>query len=737
MLQASDDGVHWETQRSVNMQASSSVNLNWVDSGKKYFFKIISNNITCSTYSIVVDSFDLDIIFTVVSIETTRVALIDIENWNPFFDIYLPKDVNAIGSIIPVMTSATAPSGTVSFPQEQPISIYWETIGSYIVPTTNAIAWQRAAGSSTYYTVSIDYTFDSPVSLAEAKLYFKNINPFIYPDQGGFIYPSFYAYVSKFNAVLTDYSVVNINPKWGPAFNDRDTFEIISDSPVINNVVTISFSLTQVFNESQASGSQQIRLLGMIASGISQTQTIINFSSHSYIWGTRPSGGYAFSSVCGGITQNRYIYANYPEDNFDRIIFSAIDSFYDLDAFSVDDQSAFTLRLPALKAQKILELIPFNSGVLALTTEGEYLIYGQDGVITPASCAVLKLSENGNQSITPCNMGNAFIGVGKDNSLYYQKFTQEGQAYPRFTISDLAKHFFTGKTVKEIVFCRNPENNLYVLFTDGKMVKLFFREADNAIAWSRFEIDAFITSIASIEDDGKDRLCILTADGNILISDIYEDERAAYLDFYRKFTGSEGVGAQTANTPSEPQALTPLFIKGEFTAAAATAANPFTEGEFNSFIVPDFDTANKPVYAVCYDDNGCWIERVKEAPGEIHKLDAPAKLIYCGLFYDSGIETLDFGGYDDNFTAKKGKIDRVQPYFIETAGIEINGEKLKNDDLNNEYIHFLNGKYGGENGIPTFKGSAMEKTLKIKSFAPLPWTLTRLNLGVGGVDEQG
>ena len=361
-------------------------------------------------------------------------------------------------------------------------------------------------------------------------------------------------------------------------------------------------------------------------------------------------------------------------------------------------------------------------------------MYASDGVLRPASASVEKISEEGNASIAPMMLNNSFIGVGKDNSLFYQKFTWQGQAYDRYRASDFARHLFQGKKVKETAFCRVPENSFYVLFTDGSLVKLFLRESDGAIAWSRVELayagggvvapimamsaqagiatdsqeenKTKIVSICAIEDDGFARLWIATENGDILVSDVYDDKQPCYMDYYEKLEIQTDDGGGWVGTMYAPTAQPPAG----FTFPAR-------------FVGKDFSV-------VAYNDKGAaWIGHITAYDGSPYTLPEGAVAAYAGFEYPVEIETLDLGGADDDYSAKKGRIDTVQLYLFETYALMINGVPLQFKGQDELYMTAFGGKY---NKIRLNGGYSYEKTVKISSRSGLPFVICALNLSVGG-----
>jgi hypothetical protein len=391
----------------------------------------------------------------------------------------------------------------------------------------------------------------------------------------------------------------------------------------------------------------------------------------------------------GGIFQNRHLIGN------TSIISSKIAAYDNFDNLKVDmsaDSSPFMITQNTAKFGKILQMLPFRTGVLVLTTEQELFLSAQ-GALTPSNYNLDFLGERGNENVTPLVIEQGFIGVERGNKLYFQGFNYANESYNREYIGRYANHLFEGKTIKQIEGLMSSDKTVFILFTDGSMARLYLDIRAGIIAFFRINIDGKISAITAIDNNDKKELWAVVDDRIVRFAG-QADAKPCYLHFASKFENEDGM---------------------------------------TSFTMPDLDSVNKQVYAVCYDDKGCWFEEVKEAAGQTHVLQKSATLVYCGQYYDSGFETLELGGANDSAAAKLKRISRCMPYFVNTAGIAVNKEKLKFDDLDNEYIKFFTGKYGGENGIPVFTNNySTEPTLKLKSYVPLGWTLARINLSDTG-----
>lgn len=431
-----------------------------------------------------------------------------------------------------------------------------------------------------------------------------------------------------------------------------------------------------------------IKLFAFRAQGFQYTegdQETIN--RYSYYYGSEDD----MKASSGCIYQNRHYVGN------TAIIASETASYNYFNNFKSDmtaDSSPFIITQNTAKFGKILHMIPFRTGILVLTTEQELFLSAQ-GALTPSNYNLDFLGERGNENVTPLIVEQGFVGVERGNKLYFQGFNYANESYNRLYLSKYANHLFEGKTIKQIEGLMSGDKTVFILFTDGSMVRLYLDIGLEQVimAFFRINIDGKISAITAVDNNDRKELWAVV-DDRIVKFGAQNDEKPCYLHFAEKFENAEGIA---------------------------------------DIIVPELDTAKKKIYAVCYDDKGCWFEEVKEAAGEKHILQKSANLVYCGQYYDSGFEALEFGGANDNYAARLKKISKCLPYFVDTTGIIINDEKLQLDDLDNEYVNFHTGKYGDSNGMTLYHSNPeLTPTLKFESYVPLGWTLVRLSLSDTG-----
>jgi hypothetical protein len=426
----------------------------------------------------------------------------------------------------------------------------------------------------------------------------------------------------------------------------------------------------------------QVRFIGFRAIGAWVDNEQKPLEAYTRFWGVQTfendGAKKGVNAKTGCIFQNRHFLAN------TFVLASHLGNYSDFGNDAQDNtapDSPFIVMQNTFKYGRILHLVPFKQGILALSTDHEIFIYAQ-GLMTPSTCSQQVLGERGSEDVRPLVLEQGFIGVERGGNLYFQSFSFSNAAYERIDLSKYIKHLMVGRRIIQIEGLMASDNSVFILFDDGKMLRLYIDLAVGIIAFTRIEMNAFITNITVADEiDGK-YLWAITDNNELLKFAKMTDKYPCYLDKARKFENID------------------MF---------------HVEHSYEKL-------------ALCYDENGKWAEEITEGVGEVHTLQKKADVVYVGEAYTSYVETLDLAGADDNFSAHKGKVNTLVLHLVDALGVKVNGNAIKVDNLEKEYPQGFTGKYK----VAYFGEYGLEKIIKISSDEPYGFTVSAINASTGG-----
>ncbi|MDR1941831.1 MAG: hypothetical protein LBQ47_05855 [Endomicrobium sp.] len=651
-FQISDDGVNFTEYNSYSVLSNTTTNI-IASFEKPKIFKIINTGANPITVAVSADSFYVYPSFQIDSIDTQQLNLtiLSDENEGIYNFLFKIETVASFRQAIPHMktwnTSDDTPppfAGSVWF-NRQPESASSPAVFGKSISEGMANDGQRMIFASDHTDYDTRYSFPNVIHL-------KNLGITLSSGSG---HRSFGIYAHKTNGeMILLHGASNDQVPTGTLF-------YVDLNVDIENVdfIRITMDIDYVMTVYSVSAVEQIQ--GNIENARSTYQYCLQKEIERY--------------GAGCIFQNRHILAQ------TSIIASAIGAYDNFDnrvQNVVADDAPFQIIQSTFKYGKVLHIVPFKQGLLALTTDQEIMIYGQ-GALTPSTVSQEIIGERGSENIKPVIMENGFLGVERGGNIYFQNYDLSTGSYGRVDISQYVKHLFKGREIARIEMLSASDNSVYILFNDATMIKLYIDFQKNILAYTRFVIDGNIKTICAIDNIDRKYLYAVVEDKLVKLE---SQETDNYLDFAIKIESDN----------------------------------------INSFVVPA--QLSGEIFALCYDGAGCWYEKVDETVGQTHTLQKKANKVYVGNAYISEIETLDLGGADDEFSADKSRISNVMFDLGDTYQLSINKTEipLRFDDTG--YLH----KHDGKKKITVFGNSSVEKTIKIKHALPLPFKIYNINM---------
>lgn len=198
--------------------------------------------------------------------------------------------------------------------------------------------------------------------------------------------------------------------------------------------------------------------------------------------------------------------------------------------------------------------------LFSLTRLGEYVF--NSTALTPSDNGFSQHTAYGSTFVEPCLAGGFLFFVERiSNAIRTFSYDYASDGYNGDDLTYLSKHFFEGKTIKQMAWQQKPYNTLWVLFDDGSLVYATIAMEQQLIAWQKVEFcsDSMdIMSIASIPGNEQDDLYAimryLASDGIyhnhlVKLSAIQSDlGDMCYLDLAKNITATEDFTDITLDT---------------------------------------------------------------------------------------------------------------------------------------------------------------------------------------------
>lgn len=453
------------------------------------------------------------------------------------------------------------------------------------------------------------------------------------------------------------------------------SIDIMAENLSYQNIKTIEFRL---YMDSWTStgwrgAPRRIELHTFRAQGSEYISSDDGIKRYSYYYGFAND----MKPNTGCIYQNRHIIAG---TSTLASYIAAYDNFNNLETDMLADEMPFIINKNTRGYGKTLRLVPFREGILSLGTDQEIFYYAE-GAFTPSTRAQKIMGERGNENIKPCIVEYGFLGVERGGDLYFQSFELASESYTRKSLRKYAEHLFKGKTIKKIETLMSSDKTVFILFTDGTMIRMYLDIASGIIAFMRFTINGHISTMSVVDNINEKELWIVIDDKMMKVCSA-RDLHQCTLDFAVKF---ENV---------------------------------------TEFTVPEHLTGDDR-FVVCYDAKGMWRETIQVAAGEVHKLSRKAVTAYAGIGYEPNFEMLDFGAFNADYSAQRGRVDKAEICLVDSYGLEIEGAQMDQEVDEQGYLKLLTGKYPD---ISLNSARGEEKQVRVKGGYGYPFTVAGLAL---------
>jgi hypothetical protein len=356
-----------------------------------------------------------------------------------------------------------------------------------------------------------------------------------------------------------------------------------------------------------------------------------------------------------------------------------------------------------------------TQSLLALTLSGAFRISGADngGAISPSSINVKPQSiSTGANHISPVVMNTDVLYVqSKGSTVRALAYDFYSDSYKADDISFRSKHLLEASPIREWAYASEPDNILYCVREDGKILMLSYLKEAQTIAWSWGD---------SVGDSGRDRfrsVCTISENG----------EDVVYFVVTRYICNERGC----------------KFYKY---VERMHSRNLYTDG------IPDIKKAyfvdcgryyqGTPIDRMSGLDHleGCTVSVLLD--GSVHPpvivrngtavFNRYGSFIAVGLPYTCELETLPLDRGNLGISGKMKTINRVTTRMVHTRGLEVGHddsdmEEMKETEYDNTENPIL---FTGDREVPISSFMTQQASVKVKQKYPLPAEISGLILEV-------
>ncbi|MCH9834267.1 hypothetical protein K0U83_01320 [bacterium] len=204
-----------------------------------------------------------------------------------------------------------------------------------------------------------------------------------------------------------------------------------------------------------------------------------------------------------GYHQQRRIFANTDNDT-QKFFMSQTGNISNMSFSSPQkDDDAITVTIASRQVNEIRHFVSLSDLVI-LTSGGEWLVQGIDGVITPSGIQVKPQSYYGSTNLTPIVAGDIVIYMQPGQTVRDLGYKYESDSYSGNDLSVLARHLFDYNSVSDWSFAQAPHNLIWCVRDDGICLSLTYSREQNVFGWSRHTTQGDFKSVAAIREGDDD-----------------------------------------------------------------------------------------------------------------------------------------------------------------------------------------------------------------------------------------
>jgi hypothetical protein len=167
------------------------------------------------------------------------------------------------------------------------------------------------------------------------------------------------------------------------------------------------------------------------------------------------------------------------------------------------DDDSITVTIASLQVNEIRHMVQLRE-LIVLTSGGEWLAKGVDGVVTPSTFQIEPQTYYGSEQLPPITAGDIVLFMQPGWTVRDLGYKFETDSYNGNDISILARHMFDNYTFVDWDYAQAPHSVVWAVRSDGTICALTYVREQEIFAWSRHITDGNFKSVASVQEGDDD-----------------------------------------------------------------------------------------------------------------------------------------------------------------------------------------------------------------------------------------
>ena len=412
--------------------------------------------------------------------------------------------------------------------------------------------------------------------------------------------------------------------------------------------------------------------------------------------------------ACVAFFEQRLTFANTATQP-QTLFFSVSGDYTNFTAGTADD-SALIYTIGSNQVN-VIRYLTSSRVLLVGTSGGEFAVRAGsvDAPITPLNTQIKQQAKYGSADIQPLVIGSTALFVQREQrklrELVYN-FDVDSYIAPDMTL--LAEHITEGK-IKEMAYQQEPNNVVWCVLENGKLVAMTYRREEDVVAWHEHQLGGTLTDGDTTYDYG-----FVESIASISSSDRTEEE--VYVVVRRTIDGANVRHVERLKPIDFGTDVTDAFyvdagLTYDGAATSTISGLDHLEGESVTILADGATHADKTV-----------------SSGSI-TLDRSVTKAHIGLGYDSILQTMrtDAGGTEGTAQAKNKRISDIDIRVLNSVGAKVGPSESNLDTVPFRTVHMAMDSpvplYTGDKFIEFSGGYDNDGFVVVKQDQPLPLTI--------------
>ena len=167
------------------------------------------------------------------------------------------------------------------------------------------------------------------------------------------------------------------------------------------------------------------------------------------------------------------------------------------------DDDAITVTLASRQVNEIRHFVSLSDLVI-LTSGGEWLVQGVDGVITPSGIQIKPQSYYGSTELPPIVAGDIVVYMQPGQAVRDLGYKFESDSYTGNDLSVLARHLFDNNSIVDWTYAQAPHSIIWCVRDDGILLGMTYSREQNVFGWTRHTTQGDFKSAAAVREGDDD-----------------------------------------------------------------------------------------------------------------------------------------------------------------------------------------------------------------------------------------